>query len=161
MISPARPFKDKIELRITDEYTAHMFYRLASNWCENMGYDLAAKYYAAEADSELQHAQRLQKYLVDSGVMFRMPTVLPTFTFNSLFDIIDQQYELEADLYTKYEGDTREAFSTDISAYRLFSEFTQIQYDSVAEVRTLKDKKALLDPTDKLSVFLYEKEVYE
>jgi ferritin len=161
MISPARASKDKLEARLLDEYTAHMFYRTLSNWCEDKGYSKAAAYYAKEAEQELEHAKKLQKFAVDSGVVLRMPTGFPTFTFMSLFDGIDQQYDLEAGLYEKYSVDMREVLTVDAGTFLLMGEMVQIQYDSVAEARTLVDMKKELDPADRLSVFMFEKEAYE
>ena len=39
--------------RIGDEYAAHYFYNSAANWCAGVGYQKAAKFFAAEAMSEL------------------------------------------------------------------------------------------------------------
>ena len=51
--------------RLKDEYTAHYFYRNASNWCKDKAYNKAAAFFAEEAANELTHAEMLQKYLVE------------------------------------------------------------------------------------------------
>ena len=54
--------QDMLNAAIAEEYTAHYFYRGASNWCQGVGYLKAAAFYAAEAAAELTHAEKLQKY---------------------------------------------------------------------------------------------------
>ncbi len=38
--------------RLGDEYTAHYFYRNATNWCAGIGYMKAAAFFAQEAENE-------------------------------------------------------------------------------------------------------------
>lgn len=161
MISPASPFKAELEMFVGEEYKAHSFYRQAALWCENEGWLKAAKYYAAEADSELEHAKKLQAFAVATGTVLAMPASMPQFTFLSLFNIVDQQDDLETALYVKYESSTRAAMSTDMSVFKLLQKMTQIQYDAIAETRTLKDIKTNLDPNSRLDVFMFEKQAYE
>ena len=56
---------DILNSAIAEEYAAHYFYRGAANWCQGVGYTKAAAFYTAEAAAELEHAEKLQKYLVD------------------------------------------------------------------------------------------------
>ena len=51
--------------RLGDEYTAHYFYRGAANWCQGVAYTKAAAFFAKEAAAELEHAEKIQKYIVD------------------------------------------------------------------------------------------------
>ena len=73
--------------RIKDEYTAHYFYRNASNWCKDKAYNKAAAFFAAEASSELEHAEKIQNYLVNWNVMPIIPPVKMIPSFTNLIDI--------------------------------------------------------------------------
>ena len=42
-----------LESRLKDEYTAHLIYRNAANWCKNANYKKAAAFFEAEAMDEL------------------------------------------------------------------------------------------------------------
>ena len=63
--------------RLFDEYTAHFFYRNARNFCKGVGYNNAAAFFEKEAATELEHAEKLQNYMVDWNVDPTMPAVKP------------------------------------------------------------------------------------
>ena len=63
--------------RLRDEYTAHYFYRNATNWCAGVGYVKAAAFFADEANVELEHAEGIQKFLVDWNVTPLLPSIKP------------------------------------------------------------------------------------
>ena len=86
---PQEVIKMLIE-RIGDEYTAHYFYRNAANWCGDKAYKNAEAYFIAEAASELEHAEKLQKYLVNWNVMPVIPPVNMIPQFENLIDIINK-----------------------------------------------------------------------
>ena len=67
--------------RLRDEYAAHYFYRNAHNWCAGEGYMKAAAFFKAEAAAELEHAEGIQKYLVDWNVYPTLPSIKPTINF--------------------------------------------------------------------------------
>ena len=143
ILNPINDIRPAIIARIQDEYKAHLFYRNASNWCEITGFTKAAKYFSAEAESELQHSLKLQNYLNDWNISYAMPTVTVTVSFRSMPDLLRGAYEMEANLYKAYQTDATTAMGIDISAFNLLSEMVQIQYEAVAEYRTLIDKLAL------------------
>jgi hypothetical protein len=77
---------DILNAAIAEEYTAHYFYRNATNWCAGIGYLKAAAFFAQEAENELEHAKGLQKYLVDWNVMPLLPSIKPNITFTDLIN---------------------------------------------------------------------------
>ena len=48
--------------RLSDEFTAYYTYRAASNWCKNVGFMVAAEYFAKESADELSHAKRIEDF---------------------------------------------------------------------------------------------------
>lgn len=142
--------------RLVDEYTAHFFYRTATNWCKGVGYNNAAKFFEAEAENELEHAEKLQKYLVDWNVTPTMPAVKPSITFGSLIDIVNKAYAIEYDLFNKYNGDSLKLLTTDITTFDFLTEFRNIQNQSVAEYSDLLNAAQLIDPTNLLDIIHYE-----
>lgn len=129
--------------RLQDEYKAHQFYRNLANWCEITGFTKAAGFFAAEADSELTHAMKLQQYLNDWNVQYAMPSVSTTVSVTTLGQCVKDAYDIEVALYEKYQENTMTAMGVDISAFNLLSGMVQIQYEAVAEYRTLIDKLSL------------------
>jgi len=158
------PISEKIKgiilERLANEYEAHFFYRNASNWCENIGYTKAAKFYEKEAQDELEHANMLQVFLNDWGVTYTIPSVSVTPKFNGLPDTIYKSYGIEVALYENYDSNAKEFMGIDSSTYKQLMKMVNIQYKSVAEYRTLVDKLALIVEDDKFQVFMFEKEVF-
>jgi ferritin len=90
--------------RIGNEYQAFYHYTAASNWCKNVGYEKAAEFFANEAKDELEHANGLQKYLVDWNVTPNLPNIAqPDVQFTDLYQVIEKSYNLEYSLYEEYE----------------------------------------------------------
>lgn len=162
MLEPKKLDKKIVSLlneRLNDEYTAHYFYRNLSNWCENMGYTKAAKFFAGEASSELEHAEGLQKYLTDWNVTPTLMSLNVPATVSSLVDAIESAYEIEYDLYEQYEKISMDIFNMpDLCTFDFLAKYRTIQRESVAEYATLINKLNLIDYTDKNWVANFEHE---
>ncbi len=157
MINPTSSLTEMLLLRLADEYKAHIFYRNASNYCENAGYTKAAKYFSGEAQSELTHAEKIQTFLNNWGTKFSMPNVSTQPSYSSLPELLRRAYDIEAELYTSYNANAGAAFTVDKSAFNLLMELVDIQYESVAEYRTLLDKLNLYN-SDATGIKLFEQD---
>jgi ferritin len=115
--------------RLVDEYTAHFFYRIASNWCKGVGYNNAAAFFEKEAANELGHAEKLQQYLADWNINPTMPAVKPSINFTGLIDIVNKAYALEYDLFTKYNADSVDIMQKDITTFDFLQKFRKIQFN--------------------------------
>ena len=146
--------------RLTNEYEAHFFYTNAANWCESTGYNKAANYYKEESATELTHAGKLMTFLNNWGVSFTVPSESVTPVFDSLPDTIGKAYAIEVALYKSYCENANTVENAERSTYMLLLEMVNIQYESVAEYRTLLDKLSLYDE-DKTSIKLFEKEAFK
>jgi len=81
--------------RINDEYGAYYFYRQVANYCENVGFLKAAKYFNDEAIDEQVHSQIVQKYLTDWNVQPSLMPIEPPVKVTGLVDAIEKAYEKE------------------------------------------------------------------
>lgn len=142
--------------RLKDEYTAHYFYRNAANWCDDANYKKATAFFTQEAANELEHAQKLQKYIVSWNVIPTMPAVKPAINFADLVDIINKAYVLEYDLFTKYNADSVSIMSEDITTFDFLRELREGQYDSVVEYSDLLNALNLIDSNDKYQILYFE-----
>ena len=142
--------------RIGDEYAAHYFYNSAANWCAGVGYQKAAKFFAAEAMSELEHALGLQKYLVDWNCTPVIPSVQTFVEFGNLPEIIDRAYKLELDLFGKYIKDSQAIFGIDLATFDFLQKYRDGQTKSVAEYSDLLNALQLIDINDRLNVIHFE-----
>ena len=147
---------EMLNSRLKDEYTAHYFYRNAANWCDDANYKKATAFFTQEAANELEHAQKLQKYIVSWNVIPTMPAVKPAINFADLVDIINKAYVLEYDLFTKYNADSVSIMSEDITTFDFLRELREGQYDSVVEYSDLLNALNLIDSNDKYQKLYFE-----
>lgn len=142
--------------RLGDEYTAHYFYRNATNWCAGIGYLKAAAFFAQEAENELEHAKGLQKYLVDWNVMPLLPTIKPNVTFSDLIDIINKAYALEYALFESYNRDSKQLFNTDLTTFDFLTTYRTGQTESVIEYSDLLNAAELVNIDNKFEILYFE-----
>ena len=147
---------DMLNNRLKDEYAAHFFYRNAANWCDDANYKKAAAFFTQEASNELEHAEKLQKYIVSWNVIPTLPAVKPTITFADLVDIINKAYVLEYDLFTKYNNDSVGIMSEYVTTFDFLRKLREGQYESVVEYSDLLNALQLIDSSDKYQVLYFE-----
>ena len=138
MRKPEKLSKEVVDLllpRLADEYFAFYMYRSASNWCANVGFMKAAKYFEAESTDELAHAKAIEDFLVQWNITPELPTVeKPILKFDNLADIIDKAYGMEFELYENSEDTSAKIFKTgDLCVFDFLQKYRTIQTKSVAE----------------------------
>jgi len=150
----------KLNARLADEYTAHYFYRAATNWCAGVNYKKAAAYFEAEAVNELEHALKIQKYLVDWNCTPVLPAVKFTGEFTSLIDVVNKAYTIEYALGDKYMQDSADVFNDHLMTFDFLEEFRTIQRESIAEYSDLLNAAQLVDVSSKLDLLHYEERYF-
>lgn len=165
MITPKKLEQDVVNAlipQLTSELDASYFYRSASNWCKNAGYNNASKYFDSESKDELVHAQGLQDYLTDWNVIPNLPNVdKPVLKFDGLVDIIEQAYQMELDLYESYESLAKKMMSSDLCTFAVAQKYLAIQVKSVAEYSDFINSLNLIDSKDKFQLYYWENETFE
>lgn len=146
--------------RLKDELTAMYTYRSISNWCENVGYLKAAEFFAKESADESEHAKKIEKYLTDWNVMYKLPAIeSPRESFTSLVDTVDVAYKMEYDLYESYEETNQKMFSKDLCTFNFLNQFLKIQTEAVAEYSTKLNMLQGVEPT-KFNLLMLEKKLF-
>ena len=152
---------DLLAPRHLDEMDAFYFSRAASNWCQGVGYFKAAAFFAAESQDELEHAGKIEKYLVDWNITVPLPSVpKPQVDFSGLLEVLEEAYKIEYDLYEAYEETSKKLFNMDLCTFDFLQQFRLIQTKSVAEY---SDKLNLLedvDGKDKFKLLLLEEKLF-
>ena len=148
--------------RIGNEYQAFYHYTAASNWCKNVGYEKAAEFFANEAKDELEHANGLQKYLVDWNVTPNLPNIAqPDVQFIDLYQVIEKSYNLEYSLYEEYEDTSMKIFKTgDLCAFDFLQKYRTIQKDSVAEYSDKINMLEGVNTKSKFELLMLEKKLF-
>lgn len=147
--------------RLGDEYTAHYFYRNATNWCADKGYKKAATFFANEADSELQHAKLIQDFMVSWNVIPFLPPVKMVPAFTNLVDVINKAYEMEYNLFIAYNNDSLEMFTVDLATFDFLQQLRQNQTTSVAEYADLLSAAQLINVSNNFEMMYFENQYFE
>ena len=142
--------------RIRDEYTAHYYYRAASNWCQDKNYKKAFEFFKNEAVDELTHAEKLQEYMADFNIIPVIPQAPTSHSFDSLVDIIYGAYKVELALMKEYNKNSQELFASDITTFDFLKKYRKIQKGAVVEYNDLINAIGLVDKTDKFQVLYFE-----
>ena len=145
-----------LEDRIKDEYTAHYYYRAATNWCKDMNYKKAAAFFESEAADELEHAKMLEQYMTDFNIIPTIQKANTTHIFDNLIDIVNGAYEMELGLMENYNKDSHTVFNDDITTFDILSKFRKIQRKAVIEYNDLINGSNLVDKKDKFQVLYFE-----
>jgi ferritin len=165
-VEPLKPkvLKQEIESmlnqRLEDEYKAHYFYLNASNWCNGVGFTNAGSFFAKESTSELEHALKIQDYMVGWNLIPKIPQVQTNFDIDNLIQIINQAYNLEYDLLIKYSNDSKQCLIKDMSTFTFLQSYVQIQTQSVKEFSDLLNVLELIDYNDKYQLLYFENKYF-
>jgi len=145
-----------LESRLKDEYTAHLIYKNAANWCKNVGYMKAAAFFEAEAEDELEHAQKLQNYMTQWNVLPQIPVATVPNTIKSLIDCINGAYTFEFDLLQSYSQLQNEIDGVHAATFNFIQQFVDIQNESVGVFSDLLNALVLIDYNNKLDLLMFE-----
>jgi ferritin len=145
---------------LADEYAAHYFYRNAANWCQGVAYTKAAAFFEAEAAAELEHAQKIQKYIVDWNATPTLPAIKFNGQFNGLIDVVNKAYTIEYSLGDKYNEMSAKLFTQHLPTFDFLTEFRTIQVESIAEYSDLLNAAQLIDVNSKLDLLHYEERYF-
>ena len=151
----------KLTERLKDEYGAHYFYRNAHNWCAGEGYLKAAAFFAEEADAELEHAEGIQKFLVDWNVYPNMPSIKGNVAFTNLIDVVNKAYQIESALFEAYIANSKELFASDLNAFDFLSGYRTIQNQSVIEYSDLLNAAMLVNVENNFEVLYFEQTYFK
>lgn len=149
-----------LNTRIGDEYSAHYYYRAAANWCHNMSYKKAAAFFDGEANNELEHALKLQKYLTDWDMLPVIPQVPTSHRFNNLAEIIVGAYDMEYALFQAYADNSKIIFNIDIPTFDFLSSFRTEQTAAVAEYADLLNALQLINVENNFEILYFENQYF-
>lgn len=146
--------------RIGDEYTAHYFYRAASNWCANMSYKKAAEFFEKEAADELEHAKGLQEYMTSWDILPTIPTVTTTHKFNNLAQIIVEAYDMEFGLLQAYSADAKTIYNLDMATFVFLQDYIKQNTGSTAEYADFLNALQLINPENNFELLYFENQYF-
>jgi len=149
-----------LNTRIGDEYAAHFFYRDAANWCHTMSYKKAGEFFDAEANNELEHALKLQKYITDWDGFPVIPSAPTNRKFNNLAQIIVEAYDMEYGLFQSYMEISKIIFGVDLATFDFLTFFRTEQTKAVAEYADLLNALQLINPENNFELLYFENQYF-
>lgn len=149
--------KDKINVSVGKEMTAHNMYTDVANKMQGHGYYGAEKYFRAEAAAELSHAKMLTDYMNDCNEIAKTPMIeAQENTATTLSEAFDVSMYAESTLAKHYQDFYKEAEeSDDCQTAEFLLKFIKIQRKAVGEVRDIQARIKLAG-TDKAALLLVD-----
>lgn len=165
MIKPNKLEKqsaDILNTAITFEMEAYYAYRNLGNCMKNKGFELFAGFLYSEAESELQHAHKLQQYLTDWNIQpdFKAPKIgKQIFEFA---EVVSTAYQMEYDLYLFYEEKSKEILDAgDTCTYDFLHFFRNVQVESVKEYSDIINQLELITDKNGMNMLLFEAKYFK
>lgn len=148
--------------KIAREYGHHYFYQIAGNWCQVEGFEKAAEYFLKESLEELEHAKKIQKYIVDWNCNPSISILMPEKKeFSSLVELIQDAYNTEYELYEIYKKDSIEILSIgDVCSFDFLQFFRDAQKDAVINYSNMLSILEGVDVSNKFNLLMLDKKLF-
>ena len=140
------------------EFYSSNLYLQMSAWCEQNGFEGAAKFLSAHAAEEMQHMRKLFTYLNETGAL-AVITEAPSHEYKSLKEIIESTYEHEKLITSKINELVGKTFEEkDYSAFNFLQWYVAEQHEEEKLFSGILDKLNLLGEDGK-GLFLIDKDL--
>lgn len=152
----AQKMIDQLNAQINVEFFSSNLYLQMSAWCEDRGFEGAAKFMRAHADEEMQHMQRLFTYVSETGGMPLLGAIeAPQSEFASLLALFEYTYEHEQMITSKINALAHAAFTNqDYSTFNFLQWYVSEQHEEEKLFKSIVDKIRLVGEDGKALFFV-------
>ena len=128
------------------EFYSSNLYLQMSAWCEQQGFEGAAKFLSAHAAEEMQHMRKLFTYLNETGAQAIISAIeAPSHEYKSLKEVIEITYEHEKLITSKINELVGKTFEEkDYSAFNFLQWYVAEQHEEEKLFNSIIDKFNLL-----------------
>ena len=142
------------------EFYSSNLYLQMSAWCEQNGFEGAAKFLSAHAAEEMQHMRKLFTYLNETGALAVITAIeAPAHKYKSLKEIIELTYKHEKLITSKINELVGKTFEEkDYSAFNFLQWYVAEQHEEEKLFSSILDKLNLLGEDGK-GLFLIDKDL--
>jgi len=142
------------------EFYSSNLYLQMSAWCEQNGFEGAAKFLSAHAAEEMQHMRKLFTYLNETGALAVITAIeAPAYEYKSLKEILELTYEHEKLITSKINELVGKTFEEkDYSAFNFLQWYVAEQHEEEKLFSGILDKLNLLGEDGK-GLFLIDKDL--
>jgi len=124
----------ELEKRIEGELTAELMYRQLCACMQQLGYFGAAKFFLEEANSEVEHYQKIIDFCNDLGVLPNYTGATRTMNdINTFEDAFKVAYDAELNLLNEYKNLSNMSCNDEYAVFYFSQEFVKHQVKSVGE----------------------------
>lgn len=154
MLAPA--MVDRLNEQINLEFFSSNLYLQMSAWCEDQGFEGAAKFLHKHAQEEMQHMQRLFTYVSETGAMPILGSIdAPRHEFASLGEVFRETYQHERLITEKINSLAHAAFTTqDYSTFNFLQWYVAEQHEEEKLFKGVLDKIELVGEDGKALFFI-------
>mgnify|MGYP000888876206 FL=1 len=152
----------KLNEQINLEFYSSNVYLQMSAWCEQQGFEGAAKFLSAHAAEEMQHMRKLFTYLNETGALAVITQIdEPPHQFKSLKEVLELTYQHEKLITSKINELVGRIFEEkDYSAFNFLQWYVAEQHEEEKLFSRILDKLNLLGEDGK-GLFLVDKDLAE
>ena len=152
----AQKMIDQLNDQINMEFFSSNLYLQMSAWCEDKGFEGAAKFMRAHADEEMGHMHRLFTYVSETGGMPLLGTIeAPQADFPSLLALFEYTYEHEQLITKKINELAHAAFTNqDYSTFNFLQWYVSEQHEEEKLFKSIVDKIRLVGEDGKALFFV-------
>ena len=142
------------------EFYSSNLYLQMSAWCEQQGFEGAAKFLSAHAAEEMQHMRKLFTYLNETGALAVITQIdEPPQQFKSLKEVLELTYQHEKLITSKINELVGRTFEEkDYSAFNFLQWYVAEQHEEEKLFSRILDKLNLLGEDGK-GLFLVDKDL--
>ena len=128
------------------EFYSSNLYLQMSAWCEQQGFEGAAKFLSAHAAEEMQHMRKLFTYLNETGALAVITQIdEPPHQFKSLKEVLELTYQHEKLITSKINELVGRTFEEkDYSAFNFLQWYVAEQHEEEKLFNSIIDKFNLL-----------------
>lgn len=147
---------NELNKQINLEFFSSNLYLQMSAWCEDNGFDGAAKFMRVHADEEMEHMHRLFTYVAETGAMPLIGAVeAPQSEFKSLLSLFEHTYEHEKLVTSKINALAHAAFTNqDYSTFNFLQWYVSEQHEEEKLFKSIVDKIRLVGEDGKALFFI-------
>ncbi|HCH51574.1 MAG TPA: non-heme ferritin [Proteus sp.] len=151
---------NKLNEQLNLEFYSANLYLQMSAWCDDKGFDGAAKFLKAHSREEMEHMQRLFDYLSDTGALPLLGAIdAPPSEFLSLSDLFAKTYEHEQYITAEINKLAHLAMTTqDYSTFNFLQWYVSEQHEEEKLFKSIIDKLAMVGESGK-ALFLLDKDL--
>ncbi|WP_426359313.1 non-heme ferritin [Pseudocolwellia sp. HL-MZ19] len=151
---------EKLNTQINLEFYSSNLYLQMSAWCEENGFEGAAKFMRKHAAEEMDHMTRLFTYVSETGALPILGAIeAAPHEFESLGDLFRKTYEHECLITERINSLAHEAFSNqDYSTFNFLQWYVAEQHEEETLFKSVLDKINLVGD-DGHALFFVDKDL--